>query len=684
VSLITENFKIIEDIKDKTIDLLSFDEKQISVKSKSHLITLKKTDFNFIDNIFKDLEVLENCDDYITPPASQGRCNTVHFCPGPFPNPHPGRNYGTYYDGRCEFLGRNFISYPILTSSVPNNKRKLFTEMNFDIFAKLPKIKIVDDVFFRKWFGNYTQEKREKILDIMRGIMQEKICKTYHISQNHPIPTGNDVYAYIITSRNYDRAIYLKNLFYTLPEYGLNSQYGTFIHELSHGYGDTEDHRYGFQDCLRLAITRPDLAVENADNYQFYIEEKIFSTNKNAEKATDNLPSWWNKIYNYKLSENKAPIANSISTHQKERRWGYINSKGKLEIKPMYYSAGFYSEGLAAVGITIDNDLTKVEIGFINEKNELVIINGDAYQNISTVYDSVNRNFDVDYMPYFKNGYAIVNSFVKNRKVYIDKTGYILEFNNSYLPVTNFTENNIAIAKEIDSQNYTIINSKGLKVPVIYKDSEFDFKPIYSRIPYKLYDSDLFNFVEANIYILKDKNTNNSYYFLFDEESETLTNVQTEFGAFSPFNKGKALAFKGVSQQVLINNKFSQLKFFHGANSKWTSQIISEDTITVYSSSQRSNNENIFNFEKDKFLWKAGAFKFGGFDIKPIQNGLLKAKFKGKIGFFNATGKQITDFVYNEMGSLENDLICASSTGAFGETQYRYINKKGTPIVYFS
>jgi|GEM_PF-3509692 hypothetical protein len=66
--------------------------------------------------------------------------------------------------------------------------------------------------------------------------------------------------------------IYLGGAFWDANTSGYNSKAGTIIHELSHRVHSTEDHVYGMKDAKALAKDDPQLAVTNADNYEFLAE----------------------------------------------------------------------------------------------------------------------------------------------------------------------------------------------------------------------------------------------------------------------------------------------------------------------------------------------------------------------------------------------------------------------------
>ena len=63
--------------------------------------------------------------------------------------------------------------------------------------------------------------------------------------------------------------------FFNAPATGQDSKLGAIIHEVTHFFltGNTDDVRYGRDDCLKLAVDDPDSALKNADSYEYFIED---------------------------------------------------------------------------------------------------------------------------------------------------------------------------------------------------------------------------------------------------------------------------------------------------------------------------------------------------------------------------------------------------------------------------
>lgn len=68
--------------------------------------------------------------------------------------------------------------------------------------------------------------------------------------------------------------VHLCDQYFRAPLLGNNSQTGTLIHEFTHIIFNTDDHDYGQKECKALAKNNPALAIDNADNYEYFIESQ--------------------------------------------------------------------------------------------------------------------------------------------------------------------------------------------------------------------------------------------------------------------------------------------------------------------------------------------------------------------------------------------------------------------------
>ena len=69
-----------------------------------------------------------------------------------------------------------------------------------------------------------------------------------------------------------------------------------------------------------------------------------------------------------RINADKSPL---YPFEDKSDNWGYFDGKGKTVIKPKFYQAEQFSEGLAAV--CVSSDWLEEKWGYINKKGEIVI-----------------------------------------------------------------------------------------------------------------------------------------------------------------------------------------------------------------------------------------------------------------------------------------------------------------------
>ena len=125
---------------------------------------------------------------------------------------------------------------------------------------------------FEEWFGGTDEEARkevtqriDKILDLNKSFTE----KNFKASEN---PKKN-VFGYVYPNKQ--DTIYLDHAFERASATGKDSRAGTLCHEMSHfkDYGGTKDHVYGTENARRLAETDPKKALQNADNFEYYLED---------------------------------------------------------------------------------------------------------------------------------------------------------------------------------------------------------------------------------------------------------------------------------------------------------------------------------------------------------------------------------------------------------------------------
>ena len=122
---------------------------------------------------------------------------------------------------------------------------------------------------FRHWFGEYSSERYAKVLNTFEATTDVLATQTVGFDCSC---ADTSLFAYVFRNRPY--RIYTCPNFWAASLKGTDSRSGTIIHELSHFavVSNTDDHQYGQIGAARLAVSDPDLAVFNADSYEYFAE----------------------------------------------------------------------------------------------------------------------------------------------------------------------------------------------------------------------------------------------------------------------------------------------------------------------------------------------------------------------------------------------------------------------------
>ena len=124
---------------------------------------------------------------------------------------------------------------------------------------------------YKEWFGNHTAIREEKVRKRLLAVKNAMESKTfvYDLSGDAECADGDFAFTFFGVS-----AIWFCSLFWDAPARGIASKAGTIVHEHTHSSAEVEDIRdmYGVEACRKLAIEKPDDALNNADNYEFFVE----------------------------------------------------------------------------------------------------------------------------------------------------------------------------------------------------------------------------------------------------------------------------------------------------------------------------------------------------------------------------------------------------------------------------
>lgn len=124
----------------------------------------------------------------------------------------------------------------------------------------------VDDPRFITWFGAYDPDRFAYVKNNYCNIYYSMGADEYTINCTGAGCEAN----YVAYTYPGSRTIWLCDAYWTYPTSGMDSQWGTLIHELTHNVLMTADHVYFQQPCMDLAANDPDAAITNASNYMYF------------------------------------------------------------------------------------------------------------------------------------------------------------------------------------------------------------------------------------------------------------------------------------------------------------------------------------------------------------------------------------------------------------------------------
>ncbi|MEM7257664.1 MAG: M35 family metallo-endopeptidase, partial [Pseudomonadota bacterium] len=121
---------------------------------------------------------------------------------------------------------------------------------------------------YKQWFGAYDTDRFDLVLDTYSNLAATLANETIEFNCNCERASW---YAYVLKSREFE--IFICPRFWTAISVGRDSQAGTLIHELTHFFSvnGTSDHAYSTA-AVTLANENPQLAVRNADSYEYFAE----------------------------------------------------------------------------------------------------------------------------------------------------------------------------------------------------------------------------------------------------------------------------------------------------------------------------------------------------------------------------------------------------------------------------
>tara|TARA_R110002012_G_scaffold60318_1_gene158006 strand:- start:262 stop:834 length:573 start_codon:yes stop_codon:yes gene_type:complete len=136
---------------------------------------------------------------------------------------------------------------------------------------------LADNPLYVRWFGVYDSDRAATVKTNLETLKSYALISQ---PQYTCVSTGEGgcspgTLAYVVAGTSFD--ISLCSSFFTLGTDGIDSTWGTILHEMSHfamgpATGDECYGSAGMGSCLDLAINNPAAAVQNADSYQYFVE----------------------------------------------------------------------------------------------------------------------------------------------------------------------------------------------------------------------------------------------------------------------------------------------------------------------------------------------------------------------------------------------------------------------------
>lgn len=274
IALKLRNLTVINN-NEKSDNINEYDFNEIRISSQPieiDILNIKRNDFQFPIN--------ENESANIRMPSNQeiDRIKENDFsipkCPPDFLCISPA------YSGNGDCYRGRYIGHPKMASdqadlgAIKNYIDLKKCSIDYTMSNK-GEWKLNDDPIYKKWFGEYNSERAQKVVSALIALTRPEKCFSFNIYIDRS--NNTDAVAYWMKSSDPKSlsVIGLTMRYFKLKEGGVDSRIGTIAHELSHAFAGTVDHAYGVNNCIRLAKISPEYAIENADSYQYFVEEKI-------------------------------------------------------------------------------------------------------------------------------------------------------------------------------------------------------------------------------------------------------------------------------------------------------------------------------------------------------------------------------------------------------------------------
>lgn len=155
--------------------------------------------------------------------------------------------------------------------SVDRDIAKTVWEAAYEIIVQSPAAVDKGDTHYIDWFGSVDKGHQLLVKGLFQDIQKSMEEDQFILYLNGTECERND-FAYSHFGNN---IIYLcESYFRAQDTHDFNSKLGTFIHQLTHIVGNTDDHVHADtpEACKDLATDAPMVAIRNAYNYEYFCE----------------------------------------------------------------------------------------------------------------------------------------------------------------------------------------------------------------------------------------------------------------------------------------------------------------------------------------------------------------------------------------------------------------------------
>ncbi len=130
--------------------------------------------------------------------------------------------------------------------------------------------KLGNNEHYNEWFGRHTALREKKVRDSLIAVKNAMETKPFAYDLSGGACDG-DEYAFTFFGVN---TVWICSFFWDASPRGMTSKAGTIVHEHTHSSASVDDipGKYGEVACRKLAEDSPDEAIDNADNYEFFVE----------------------------------------------------------------------------------------------------------------------------------------------------------------------------------------------------------------------------------------------------------------------------------------------------------------------------------------------------------------------------------------------------------------------------